>query len=180
MAMELSLASSSSSSSKQLIPPARPLSSSASTTNNPIGCSTSSSVAVFVSPLGLDEHARRRQQEEDDRAFALSLSQGLDLAPPPSSQSSSSSSYRALLGGVLEVEQHEENPYYVGNSSPQELGAGGSEGAEQSGGWFDDLSLARALQAMEFEIASEMRQGGPELTAEEVCVCVTWCCCCGA
>lgn len=107
----------------------------------------------------MERQRKRQEQETADHAFALSLSGG--SAPAPH------------LAGQLKME---ENPYFVGEVSESQVemvGVGAGEGLavereeQRSGGWLDDLSLARALQAMEFEIQSEMR-GGAARSPEEV------------
>ena len=137
---------------------------------------STSSIPVFLSPpetvQPVSVERQRREQEEADRAFALSLSNHHNELP---------SSERKQKDTIMKYEQ---NPYFLGNvreetatlgdvelmesgflnvSSEEQLVSSGDRGSS----WVDDLSLARALQAMEFEIAAEM-QGGRALTPEEV------------
>jgi hypothetical protein len=146
-------------------------SSSTTTATTAATATTTSQIPVFMStppPPSVEQGRResdierqRREQEEADHAFALSLSSGAQgvppLLPPPPVESR------------LEIE-HSENPYYVGNSTSSGGAASAVDRHQGGGGWLDDLSLAKALQAMEFEIASEMQYGGPEQSPEEVSV----------
>jgi hypothetical protein len=141
-------------------------SSSTTTATTAATATTTSQIPVFMStppPPSVEQGRResdierqRREQEEADHAFALSLSSGAQGVPPP-----------PPVESRLEIE-HSENPYYVGNSTSSGGAASPVDRHQGGGGWLDDLSLAKALQAMEFEIASEMQYGGPEQSPEEV------------
>lgn len=119
------------------------------------GNGTQESIPVFLSEStalsSRDNEKRRLDQEAADREYALSLS--------GQSGSRSKGQNFPVSNGDIELLGVNNDPAAL---SPPMQEAGGS-------GWFDDLSLARALQAMEFEIASEMRHnyGGEALTPEQ-------------
>ena len=68
--------------------------------------------------------------------------------------------YSTMVDGVAKNSNNYDGDGNVGVNRPSGDGhnGGNSGGSRWSSGWFDDLSLARTLQAMEFEIDEEMRR----------------------
>jgi hypothetical protein len=118
---------------------------------------------------------KRQIQEKKDRDFALSLSQSdypnkltQTAAKYVSSTDDSPNEYESKIQLAIRRRQEYLNLPTDGEMKMQqelidmrlhESEQPSSATPESQGGWMDDLTLARALQAMEFEIAAENERG---------------------
>ena len=131
------------------------------------------------------EEIKRQIQSKKDHLYALSLTNSPSSSSSSYSSSPSKSSTKYLIdnsldeyssrlgggggGGSLhyydtipidgEMKMQQELIQLRMNEAP-EVPISSQEGEGNAGGWMDDFTLARALQAMEFEIAGETLDRG--------------------